>query len=76
MSKKGNDPLFIKFTPVDLTPNPRDSEVLFDRIPKTDGRGDRVIIPPMPKSLSSPMKPGDIPQKPSPKKFVTGNSKN
>ena len=74
MSKK-NDPLFIRFSPIDLTPDPRDSEVLYERIPKTDGRGDRVIIPPMPKSLSGPMKPGDIPQKPSPKKFVSNNSK-
>lgn len=75
MSKK-DEPLFIKFSPKDLTPDPRDSAVLYERIPRGDGKGDRVIIPPMPKSLSSPMKPGDIPQKPAPKKFLSSNSKN
>ena len=74
MSKK-DDPLFIRFTPVDLTPDVRDSANLYEKIPRSDGRGDRIIIPPMPKSLSGPMKPGDTPQKPSPGKFVSGNNK-
>jgi len=72
---KANDPKFIKFAPVDLTPDPRDSATLYERIPKGDGMGDRIVHLPMPKSMSSPMKPGDKPEKPSPKKYVTSNKK-